>query len=64
MPKRTATRDVWLYGKRLATVAHPHLGRVHYRLDFTEEALDSYGEGTAVKVDPHGLGHHACMSTS
>jgi len=48
MPKRPEPLDVWLYGKRLATLTQPHPGRIHYRLDFTEEALDSYGEGRRI----------------
>lgn len=43
MPKRPEPLDIWLYGHRLATLTQPRLERVHYRLDFTAEALDRYG---------------------
>ena len=48
MPKRVEPLDVWLYGKRLARLTPPNPGRIHYRLDFTEEALDTYGEGRRI----------------
>ena len=48
MPKSVEPLDVWLYGKRLARLTPPNPGRIHYRLDFTEEALDTYGEGRRI----------------
>lgn len=48
MPKRIEPLDVWLYGKRLATLTQPDPRRIFYRLDFTEEAFDTYGEGRRV----------------
>ncbi|MFI5429016.1 HipA domain-containing protein [Aeromicrobium sp. UC242_57] len=34
--------NVWLYGRHLATLTEP--GRLEYRLEFTEEALDTFGQ--------------------
>lgn len=48
MAKHGEPLDVWLYGKRLAQLTQPSRGRVHFRLTFTEEALDTYGEGRRV----------------
>ncbi len=48
MPKRVEPLDVWLYGERLAQLTQPNSGRIHYRLEFTEEALDTYGEGRRI----------------
>jgi serine/threonine-protein kinase HipA len=45
MPKRVPL-DVWLYGVRVARLSEP--SRFRFRLDFTEEALDLYGEGARV----------------
>lgn len=36
--------DVWLYGQRIAVLTEP--SRYRYQLAFTEEALDSFGEGS------------------
>lgn len=38
--------DVWLYGVRTARLSEP--SRLRLRLDFTEEALDTFGEGSRV----------------
>jgi serine/threonine-protein kinase HipA len=38
--------DVWLYGIRIARLSEP--SRLRLRLDFTEEALDVFGEGSRV----------------
>jgi len=44
---RAARRlDVWLHGRHLATLTEPSTYR--YRLSFTEEALDVYGDGARV----------------
>lgn len=48
MAKHVEPLDVWLYGHRLARLTQPNPGRLHYRLDFTEEALDTYGEGRRI----------------
>src|SRR5690625_7306156 len=48
MAKHGEPLDVWLYGKRLAQLTQPSRGRVHFRLTFTEEALDTYGEGRRI----------------
>lgn len=39
---------VWLYGHRVARLTQPRPSRLRYQLDFTEEALDIYGEGRRV----------------
>jgi serine/threonine-protein kinase HipA len=44
--KRRMRLDVWLYGHRVAQLSEPATYR--YRLDFTEEALDTYGDGSRV----------------
>lgn len=44
MPRRAL--DVWLYGIRIARLSEP--SRLRLRLDFTEEALDVFGEGSRV----------------
>lgn len=38
--------DVWLYGVHIARLTEPH--RFRLRLEFTEEALDTFGEGSRV----------------
>ena len=38
--------DVWLYGVHVATLSEPR--RFRLRLEFTEEALDTFGEGSRV----------------
>lgn len=38
--------DVWLYGVHVARLSEPR--RFRLRLDFTEEALDTFGEGSRV----------------
>ena len=38
--------DVWLYGVRVATLSEPR--RFRLRLEFTEEVLDTFGEGSRV----------------
>lgn len=38
--------DVWLYGVRVAKLTEPR--RFRLRLEFTEEALDTFGEGSRV----------------
>lgn len=48
MPERVESLDVWLYGNRIARLTQPNPGRVHYRLDFTEEACDTYGIGRRI----------------
>lgn len=48
MARRMEPLDVWLYGIRVAQLTQPRPGRVHYQLDFTEEALDTYGEGRRI----------------
>lgn len=48
MARKVAPLDVWLYGKRIAQVSQPRSGRIHFRLDFTEEALDTFGEGSNI----------------
>lgn len=48
MPNRVEPLDVWLYGKRVARLTQPNPNRIHYQLDFTEEALDAYGEGRRI----------------
>lgn len=48
MASRAEPLDVWLYGIRVARLTQPNSARVHYRLDFTEEALDTYGEGRRI----------------
>lgn len=44
MPRKSL--DVWLYGVRIASLTEP--SRFRYRLDFTDDALDSFGEGSRV----------------
>lgn len=48
MAERVEPLDVWLYGIRVARLTQPSAGRIHYQLDFTEEALDTYGEGRRI----------------
>lgn len=43
---RTPALAVWLYGRNIAHLTEP--SRYRYRLQFTEEALDLYGEGARV----------------
>lgn len=38
--------DVWLYGVHIAQLSEP--SRFRYRLDFTDDALDAFGEGSRV----------------
>lgn len=38
--------DVWLYGVHIARLSEP--SRFRYRLDFTDDALDAFGEGSRV----------------
>lgn len=38
--------DAWLYGTHIAQQREPT--RFRYRLDFTEDALDAFGEGSRV----------------
>lgn len=38
--------DVWLYGVRIARLIEP--SRFRYRLDFTDDALDRFGDGSRV----------------
>lgn len=38
--------NVWLYGTHIAQLREPT--RFRYRLDFTEDALDTFGEGSRV----------------
>ncbi|MEV6062313.1 type II toxin-antitoxin system HipA family toxin [Nocardia asteroides] len=38
--------DVWLYGHRVAHLTEP--GRYRYKLEFTDEALDVFGQGARV----------------
>ena len=38
--------NVWLYGVHIAQLSEP--SRFRYRLDFTDDALDAFGEGTRV----------------
>lgn len=38
--------EVWLYGTHIARLSEP--SRFRYRLDFTEAALDTFGEGSRV----------------
>lgn len=38
--------DVWLYGRHIATLTEP--GRLEYRLTFTDEALDTFGQRRAL----------------
>lgn len=58
---------VWLYGVRIARLSEPR--RLRLRLDFTEEALDVFGEGSRVlslalpisrvpAQDAHGVSDH------
>ncbi len=48
MAKRREPLDVWLYGKRIAQLSQPRPSSIHYRLEFTEEALDTYGVGRRI----------------
>ena len=48
MVSRVEPLDVWLYGIHVARLTQPNSARVHYRMDFTEEALDTYGEGRRI----------------
>lgn len=48
MAKRVEPLDVWLYGIRIARLTQPNAGRIRYQLSFTEEALDTYGEGRRI----------------
>ncbi|MFV0494095.1 type II toxin-antitoxin system HipA family toxin [Mycobacterium sp.] len=48
MAERVEPLDVWLYRRPLARLTQPNPGRIHYRLEFTEEALDTYGEGRRI----------------
>lgn len=38
--------DVWLYGIRIARLSEP--SRFRYRLDFTDDALDRFGDGARI----------------
>ena len=38
--------DIWLHGRHLATLTEP--GRLEYRLTFTDEALDTFGQRRAL----------------
>lgn len=46
MASRKQSLEVWLRGDHVATLSEPR--RFRYRLDFTEEALDEYGEGARI----------------
>lgn len=48
MASQVEPLDVWLYGIHVARLTQPNSARVHYRMDFTEEALDTYGEGRRI----------------
>ena len=48
MAKGVAPLEIWLYGTRLALLTQPNPARLRYRLEFTEEALDTYGEGRRI----------------
>jgi serine/threonine-protein kinase HipA len=46
MAKRARRLDVWLRGARVATLSEP--SNYRYKLEFSDEALDTYGEGARV----------------
>lgn len=46
MARASEPLDVWLYGRHLARLTEPSPYR--YRLEFTEEALDTHGEGARI----------------
>ncbi len=48
MARRVEPLDVWLYGTRLAQLSQPSPRSMHYRLEFSEEALDTYGAGRRI----------------
>jgi serine/threonine-protein kinase HipA len=66
MPKRSRRLDVWLHDVHLATLSEP--SRFRYKLDFTDEARDFFGEGArvlslALPISQKGIADHRTDAT-